>query len=102
VLFPGLGDAVGFRLKVMQELTHSTPVHFIHNFIDFTLWQETGIPPSHLSLFQTNQQEFPVLKVSVMLESKNGICGMENQNKKAVLNNPWHVEVLLISEFCFI
>jgi len=33
-----------------------------------------------------------------MLESKNGICGMENQNQRTVLNDAWHVEVLLISE----
>jgi hypothetical protein len=44
VLFPGLGDAVGFRLKVIQELARSTPTHIIYKFIDFRLWQETGIP----------------------------------------------------------
>jgi len=57
-------------------------------------------PHSHLSSLQTNQQEVSELKVSVMLESKYVIlvCGMENQNRRAVLNDPWHVEVLLISE----
>jgi len=33
-----------------------------------------------------------------MLEPKNGICGMENQNHRAVLNDRWHVEILLISD----
>jgi hypothetical protein len=45
VLFPGLGDAIGFRLNVMQELNRSTLVHIIYKFVDLKLWQETGIPP---------------------------------------------------------
>ena len=44
VLFPGPEDAIGFRLKVIQDLARSTPVHIIYKFIDFRLWQETGIP----------------------------------------------------------
>jgi hypothetical protein len=47
VLFPGPGDAIGFWLKVIQELACSTPVHIIYKFIDFRLWQETGIHPPH-------------------------------------------------------
>jgi len=98
MLFPVLGDAVVCRLKVIQELACCTPLYVIYKFIESRLWQETCIPLSHLSSLQTNQQEDPVLKVSVMLESKNGVCGMENQNQRVVLNDPWHVEVLLISE----
>jgi hypothetical protein len=37
-----------------------------------------------------------------MLESKNGVCGMENQNQRTVLNYAWHVEVLPISEKNFV
>ena len=85
------GDAVGCRLKVIQELTRSTPLYIIYKLIESTLWQETHTPLSHLSSLQTNQQQVPVLKVSVMLKSKSGVCGMENQNQRAVLNDPWHV-----------
>jgi len=49
---PWLGDAIGFRLKVIQELARSTPSHIIYKFIDFKLCQETGIPlppPSFLT-----------------------------------------------------
>jgi len=67
VLFPGLGDAIGFRLKLIQELTRSTPMHIVYKFMEFSLWQETSISP-HLSSFQTNQQEVSALKVSVMVE----------------------------------
>jgi hypothetical protein len=76
MLLPGPRDAIGFRLKVIQELARSAPMHIICKFIVFWLWQETGIPHLHLSSLQTNQQEVPVSKV--MLEPKNGICGMEN------------------------
>jgi len=44
ILFPGLGYAIGFRLKVIQELAHSTPVHIVYKLIDFRLWQKTNVP----------------------------------------------------------
>jgi len=30
-----------------------------------------------------------------MSEPMNGICGKEIQNQRAVLNDPWHVQVLI-------
>jgi hypothetical protein len=36
-----------------------------------------------------------------MLESINGVCGMENQDQRAVLNDPWHAEVLLSERILF-
>ena len=36
-----------------------------------------------------------------MLESKFGMCSVENQNQRAVLNDPWHVEVLISERILF-
>ena len=55
----------------------------------------------HPSL-QTNKQEVPVLKVSVMSESGNGICYMEVQNQRAIMKTlgieySWWYQ----KDFCF-
>jgi len=59
VVFPGLGDAVGFRLQLIQELTCSTPMHIVYKFMDFSLWQETAIsfpPPTFPHSKPTNKK----------------------------------------------
>jgi len=33
-----------------------------------------------------------------MSEPMNGMCGKEIQNQRAVLNDPWHVQIRLIPE----
>jgi hypothetical protein len=38
------------------------------------------------------------LNVSVLSEHRSGICYIELQNQRVVLNDPWHIEILVMSE----